>query len=200
VEPSKGILWHSDTLQPYAPFGRYVPIAIGDAADPGAPIPAAPFLETEAYREEAAEVARVRAAQSAHDIDGDVERANRLWAELFADPPARLDLPPISLGWAYSLMAAERFEEAAAVLDAHVDEASSREVRVAAALLGGACADASGDREKATSHYGEAAALMEEVPDQSFYDLLRELAAEGRRRALAPEEVQLSWWVTHVPR
>jgi len=200
VEPSKRILWHSDALQPYAPFGRYVPISIGEAADPGAPIPASPFLETEAYREEAAEVARVRAAQSAHDIDADVERANRLWAELFADPPARLDLSPISIGWAYSLIAAERFEEAASVLDAHVDEASSREVRVAAALLGGACADAMGDREKAIARYAEAAALMGEVPDQSSYDPLREIAAEGRRRRLAPEEVQLSWWVTHVPR
>jgi len=200
VEPSKRTLWHSDTLQPYAPFGRYVPITIGDAADPGAPVPASPFLETEAYREEAAEIARVRAAQSAHDIDDDVERANQLWADLFADPPTRLDLSPISIGWAYSLIAAERFEEAAAVLDTHVDEASSREVRVAAALLGGACADARGNRDKAIAQYAEAAALMGEVPDQSFYDHLREIAAEGRRRMLAPEEVQLSWWVTHVPR
>lgn len=200
VEPSKRILWHSDALQPYAPFGRYVPISIGDAAKPGPPIPASPFLETEAYREEAAEVARVRAAQSAHDIDGDVERANRLWADLFADPPTRLDLSPISIGWAYSLATAARFEEAASVLEAHVDQASSREVRVAAALLGGACADAEGDREKAIARYAEAAALMEEVPDQSFYAPLREVAEEGRRRVLAAEEIQLSWWVTHVPR
>jgi hypothetical protein len=71
---------------------------------------------------------------------------------------------------------------------------------VSAALLGGACADARGDREKAVAHYAEAAALMEEVPDQSFYDYTREIAAEGRRRTLAPEEVRLSWWVTHVPR
>jgi hypothetical protein len=200
VEPSKRTVWHSDVLQPYAPFGRYVPISIGGVAPPPAPIPASPFLETEAYRQEAAEVARVRAAQSAHDIDEDLERANRLWGELFAGPPTRLNLSPISLGWAFSLMAAERFEEAASVLDAHVGETSSREVRVSAALLRGACADAGGEREKAVAHYAEAAALMDEVPDLSSYVYAREIAAKGRRRALAPEEVWLSWWVTHVPR
>jgi hypothetical protein len=41
---------------------------------------------------------------------------------------------------------------------------------------------------------------MAEVPDFSFYDAMRTLAAAGRQRALAPEEVDLSWWVTHVPR
>ena len=200
VEPAKRTLWHSDALQPHAPFGRYIPIPIGDAAAPGSPVPASSFLETEAYRQEAAAVARVRAAQGAHAIDRDVERANELWAELFADPPSNLDLSLISIGWAFSLVAAERFDEAASVLDSYIDEGASREERVLAALLKGACADGLGRRADAAVHFTAAAALMDEVPDLSFYSRMRRIAAEGRRNRLAPEEVELSWWATHVPR
>jgi hypothetical protein len=204
VEPAKRTLWHSDAMQPYAPFGAYVPIAIGGANGaapaPGGPIPASRFLETEAYRREAAAVARVRAAQNAHVIDEDVERANELWAALFADPPNDLDLAPISLGWALSLVAAGRFDDATAALDAHVGTTARREERAAAALLKGTCADGLGRRDAAVAQYEAAAALMAEVPDQTSYASMRSLAAEGRRRALAPDEVDLSWWITHVPR
>lgn len=200
VEPAVRTLWHSDALQPYAPFGRYIPITIGDAPDAGSPIPASSFLETEAYRRESAAVARVRAAQDAHDVDGDVERANELWKEFFADPPNVLDLSPVSIGWAFSLVAAERFDEAISVLDRYIDEAASREQRVIAALLKGACADGLGRRDEAAAHYAVAATLMDEVPDLSYYTEMRSTAEEGRRRRLAPEEVEPSWWVTHVPR
>jgi hypothetical protein len=199
VEPARRTLWHSDALQPYAPFGRYIPITIGDVADPGPPIPASSFLETQAYSQEAAAVARVRAAQAAHDIDRDVERANQLWAEFFADPPTNLDLSPISIGWAFSLVAAGRLDEATNVLDSHIDEAASREERVIAALLKGVCADGLGRRTDAVAHYA-AAALMDEVPDLSNYDRMRAIAAEGRGHRLAPQEVEPNWWATHVPR
>jgi hypothetical protein len=200
VEPAKGLLWHSDGMQPYAPFGRYVPIAITDAPVTDSPIAASSFLGTEAHRQEAAAVARVRAAQNAHYIDEDVARANDLWEELFADPPDNLDLSTISIGRALSLVAADRFDTATSVLDAHVDETASREARVFAALLRAVCADGLGHRGDAAAYYGTAAALMAEVPEFSFYGSMRALAAAGRRRALAPEEVDLSWWVTHVPR
>jgi hypothetical protein len=200
VEPAARTLWHADALQPHAPFGRYVPITVGEVAAAEGMIPASSFLETEAYRREAAAIARVRAAQGAHDIDGDVERANELWAGFFADPPADLDLSPISLGWAFSLVSAGRFDEAAGVLDGHIDETASREERVLAALLKGVCADGVGRREDAAAHYTKAAVLMEEVPDLSFYTEMREVAAEGRRRSLEAGEVGFSWWATHVPR
>jgi hypothetical protein len=200
VEPAKGLLWHSDGMQPYAPFGRYIPIAIADVPVTEIPVPASSFLGTAAHRREAAAVARVRAAQNAHYIDEDVARANDLWEELFADPPDNLDLSTISIGRAFSLVAADRFDAAISVLDAHVDGSASRETRVFAALLKAVCEDGLGHRDDAAAHYGRAAALMAEVPEFSFYDAMRALAATGRRRALAPEEVDLSWWATHVPR
>jgi hypothetical protein len=199
VEPARGILWHSDAMQPYAPFGQYVPITIGDASEHPAPIPASPYLETEKYRREAAAVARVRAALAAHLMDDDAETANELWELIFTDPPGDLDLSRISLGWAYSLVAAGRFAEAASVLDTHVDKASSREARIRAAMLKGACADGRGRREEAAAYYGVAAALMGEVPDLTVYVAPRSLAERGMRRALAPGDQKMDGWVTHVP-
>jgi len=200
VEPARRTLWHSDVRQPYAPFGRYVPITIGDAADPGSPVPASSFLQTEAYRQEAAAVSRVRAAEDAHDIDRDVARANELWAEFFAEPTSSLDLSPISIGWAFSLVAEERFDEAISVLDRHVGEGASREVRVVAALLKGTCADGLGLRDEAAASYALAAALMDEVPDLSSYTRWRGIAKAGLDHRLSPGELELSWWATHVPR
>jgi hypothetical protein len=129
VEPARGILWHSDAMQPYAPFGRYVPITIGDASAPSAPIPASPYLGTEKYRREAAAVARVRAALAAHQMDDDAEKANGLWDLILADPPGDLDLSRISLGWAHSLVATGRFAEAISMLDTYVEPAASRASR-----------------------------------------------------------------------
>jgi hypothetical protein len=144
-------------------------------------------------------VARVRAAQAAHQLGDDAERASQIWAQIFADPPGNLDLSRISIGWAHSLIAASRFAEATSVLDTHVDRAASREAHVQAAMLKGACADARGRREKAVGHYRAAAALMGEVPDLTFYDSTRSLAEQGMRRALAPGEQKMDGWVTHVP-
>ena len=199
VEPARGILWHSDAMQPYAPFGRYVPITIGDTTEARVPIPAAPYLETEKYRREAAVVARVRAALAAHLMDQDAEKANQLWEQIFAHSPGELDLSRISLGWAHSLVAAARVAEASSVLDTYVKPAASREARVEAALLKAASADGRGQREEAVTYYRTAAALMEEVPDFSFYDPMRSLAEQGLSRALEPGTLKTSAWSTHVP-
>ncbi len=129
VEPARGILWHSDGMQPYAPFGAYVPLTIGEASTPTAPIPASPYLQTEKYRREAAAVAKVRAALAAQLMDDDAANANQLWSQIFADPPGDLDLSRLALGWAHSLVAAARFADATSVLDTHVGAAASRASR-----------------------------------------------------------------------
>jgi hypothetical protein len=200
VEPAKRTLWHSDRMEPYAPFGRFVPIPVGDAPAPGDPIPASPFLETDAYRREAAAVARVRAAQNADDIDRDLARANALWAEIFADPPPELDASRLALGWGLSLVAAGRFDQCLSELAAQVGEGADRQTRVAAALLAGVCSDGLGRRGEATAHYRWAQALMQEVPSYTSYGPMRAMAAAGLERPLGPHDVHLSWWLTHVPR
>jgi hypothetical protein len=199
LEPARRVLWHSDLIEPYAPFGSYVPIAIDGHGEGLQPLPDSAFLKTEAYRAEAQAIAAVRAAVNAQLVAGDLQRANQLWAEIFADPPQQLDVSLLALGWAYSLLQEERFAECATVLDSHVAPAASREARVSAALLRGACADGLGERDRAIASYDQANALMEEVPDYSSYNFMRTLAATGRAHALGPEDVELGGWLTHTP-
>jgi len=66
-------------------------------------------------------------------------------------------------------------------------------------LLKGACSDGLDNREEAVTHYRAAAALMDEVPEFSFYDRARSVAQEGARRKLAPGAWPLSAWSTHIP-
>jgi hypothetical protein len=199
LEPARRVLWHSDRIEPYAPFGSYVPIAIDGHGAGLRPVPASPFLETEAYRAEAQAIAAVRAALNAQLVAGDLQLANRRWAEIFADPPRQLDVSLLALGWAYSLLKEERFAECATALDTHVAPSASREARTNAALLRGACADGQGERERAAASYARAAALMDEVPDYTSYDFMRGVAAAGQAHALKPEDVELGGWLTHTP-
>jgi hypothetical protein len=199
LEPARRVLWHSDLIEPYAPFGSYVPIAMDGHGEGLQAVPASAFLNTEAYRSEARAVTAVRAALNAQLVGGDLERANQLWADIFADPPTQLDASLLALGWAYSLLQQERFAECASALDTHVAPGASREARVNASLLRGACADGLGERDRAIAGYSQAAALMDEVPDYTSYDYLRGLVAAGQAHALGPEDVELGGWLTHTP-
>ena len=91
------------------------------------------------------------------------------------------------------------FEACASALDTHGDAAASREVRVYAAMLLGVCEDGLGRRDRAVASYARAAALMDEVSDYSSYDFVRDLVAAGQAHALAPKDVELSGWLSHVP-
>jgi len=199
VEPAKRILWHSDRIQPYAPFGRYIPIAIGSEVEPPAPIPASNVLGTEAHVREARAIARVRAARHARHIEGDLEGAISLWQEVFAESPLPLDPAALAIGWADTLLEAGRSEQAAAVLERWVGADSDWDHRIYAALLLGVCADAAGEREAARASYAAAIALIDERPEFTAYDSIRKLAARGRDRRLAPAGFELSLWVTNVP-
>lgn len=199
LDPARRVLWHSDRMEPYAPFGRYVPLAIDGHGQGLEPIPASPFLQTEAYRAQAAAIARVRAALDAQFLAGDLARSNALWAGIFANPPGELDPSPLALAWANSLLEAADFAACRNALATHVDPAADREIQVYAALLDGACADGLGRRDDALAAYARAQALMDQVPEQSSYHSARDLVAEGRAHPLTPKDVQLGGWLSHVP-
>ena len=199
LEPTRRVLWHSDRIEPYAPFGSYIPLAIDGHGEGLQPIPASPFLKTDAYRAEAQAIAQVRTALNAQFVQGNLERANQAWAEIFAAPPQSLDTSQLALAWAYSLLQADAFEACTSALDAHFDPSAEREPQVYAALLRGACEDGLGRREDALASYARASARMDEVPDQSSYDSVRGMIAAGQAHPLSPKEVQLSGWLSHTP-
>lgn len=199
VDPVRRTLWHSAVMQPYAPFGRFVPISAVDAPEAPPPVAASSYLESEAYRREAADLLRVRTVQAARHLGGDPVRAAALWRELFADPPGTLRLSRLALGWADALVASGWYDEAATVLERHVGGEASRTTRVHAAPLNGICADALGQRDEAIAYYGGATALMDKVPDDTDFRAQRRLAERGRDRHLVPDERLYDGWVTGVP-
>jgi tetratricopeptide (TPR) repeat protein len=199
LEPARRILWHSDLIQPFAPFGRYIPIAIGDDAEIPAPIPAAARLATAAHAREARVVEQVRAARNARHIAGDLERSLTLWEQIFAEPPEPLDPAALAIDYADALLDAGRFDEAAAVLEREVGADARWDDRIHAALLLGVCADAAGDRERALERYAAAIALINERPEFTAYESQRALATRGQHDPLAASDLELSLWVTGVP-
>jgi hypothetical protein len=199
VEPARRILWHSDRIQPHAPFGSYIPITIGAGVVAGDPIPASGALATDAMEREARAVAQVRAARNARHIAGDLERALRLWHEIFADPPTSLDTAALAIGWADSLLEVGRAEQAAAVLERWVGSDASWDERIHAALLLGVCADALHDRDAARAKYADAIELVDERPEFTAYASIRQLAERGREAPLPATGFELSLWVTNVP-
>ena len=40
---------------------------------------------------------------------------------------------------------------------------------------------------------------MDEVPDYSSYDFMRDQAAAGQAHALGPDDVEIGGWLTHTP-
>jgi tetratricopeptide (TPR) repeat protein len=198
VEPARRILWHSDRIQPFAPFGSYIPIAIGDDAELPAPIPASPRLATDTHAREAAAIDRVRAARNARHVAGDLERSLALW-ELAAADPGPLDPANLAIDHADSLLEAGRHEQAAALLKRAVGDDAGWDDRIHAALLLGVCADAAGERERAVARYTAAIALIEARPEFTAYAKLRAIAERGRTAPLAAADFELSLWVTNVP-
>jgi len=199
VEPARGILWHSDLIQPHAPFGQYIPIAISAGVGVPAPIPASSALATAAHAGEARAVAKVRAARSARHIEGDLERSIALWQEVFAEPSLPLDPAALAIGWADTLLEAGRGEQAAAVLDRWVGADADWDQRIYATLLLGVRADAAGDRDGARAKYAATIALIDEKPEFTAYDSIRKLASRGRDSPLPAHGFELSLWVTNVP-
>ena len=97
VHPASGILWHSTTMQPHAPFGEYLPFSpIGEAPD--APVlPADPGFAAGRLREEAEEVNEARRAAELADAGYFAEAAGLL-DRLARLPDGHLD--PARLAWA----------------------------------------------------------------------------------------------------
>jgi len=199
VEPARGVLWHSDLIQPHASFGRYIPIAINAGIELPAPIPASSALATDAHTRETRAISMVRAARNARHIAGDLEHSIALWQAVFAEPPLPLDPAELAIGWADTLLEAGRGEQAAAVLDRWVGSDANWDQQIYATLLLGVCADAAGDRDGARAKYAATIALIDERPEFTAYDSLRKLASRGRDSPLPAGGFELSLWVTSVP-
>ena len=198
VHPASRTLWHSTTMQPLAPFGEYVGFRLGEGAPAAAPLPASPWLASEAAARERASVAKARAALHALR-DGRLAEARVGFDALLAEAPPVLDPARLALG-----AAAARFRDGdfagaeAALAPARVEQAPD-DVRIEALSLAALCADRLGRHDDAVPLQRAALALIDAHPEWNVFEKVAALAREGLERSLADREPALSYYVLRIP-
>ena len=180
VQPAAGILWHSTTMQPHAPFGEYVPFSVSVDVSGVRPLPADPRFAAGAMQAEINAVAELRRGLRL-DEEHDAAAAAEVFDSLAASAAGGLD--PSRLAWARARARwqAGRLEEAYAVLG-EVEQAGDApfEVRAWALWMRAVLADRLGRREEALRLYGAAAAHLESRPEfASYFEQLRNAIAAG---------------------
>jgi tetratricopeptide (TPR) repeat protein len=200
VQPAKGLLWHSTSLQPYAPFGAYhVFTATGEPAAGVPDLPADPGFASGALAPEAQAVATARRA-IAFQQTGKPAAARALWDALADQEPALLDPARLALGRATTLYAMGETDAAFDALAPAVAPEAPYEVRVQGLVQRGLLLDALGRRGDAAALYGEAIALIDAHPDYSAFATLRARAQAGLENRQSAQELPIDWWSVGVPR
>lgn len=197
VQPASRTLWHSTAMQPFAPFGAYVPFTLGGAPAP-APIPASPFLDSEAMQRQAAAVARAREALHAL-VDGEPGRALPLLTGLLAQSPPVLDPARVALLAGDARFAAGDAAVAFEALGPAVSEDAPVDVRIQGRALRAQAADRLGRREVAVALYSAALAEIEAHPEWNVFDAVAARAREGIAAPAGDRPPVLSLYALRVP-
>lgn len=210
VQPAAGVLWHSTTMQPSAPFGAYRPFSLVRDPDGVPELPASPALASPAFQRELEAIDRAREAvraQRAADDEGDAsrrragyERARALWDELASAEPPLLDPARVALARAHALHALGDLEGAYAALAPAEWEGAPFEARALGLALRALLADARGRRDAALRHWRATLAHLESGPEFNVFEGLRALAEEGLLHPVAVDELPIAWWDVGVPR
>lgn len=180
VHPASRTLWHSTTMQPYAPFGEYVPFS--PTRDPsGEPaLPASPRLGSAELAREAAAVERAREALR-RLLAGEAAASAAQWDALAADPevrgviePHRLDFERARARWTAGDLAG-----AYATLESLESPEAPFDARAFGLLYRGLLADRLGRREEAVRLYTAAREHVESAPEYNLFGQVLELSAAG---------------------
>jgi len=204
VQPAAGLLWHSTSMQPSAPFGAYRAFGFGAGAADLAPLPAAPELEAPAFRAQLAAIARARGAlraqRAAAEQRGAEERragfaeALATWDELAAAEPPLLDPARIALARAHALHGLGDLEGAFAALAPAEASGVPFDARAEGLACRALLADRLGRREEALRLWRAALSHLETGPEFNVFDELRELAREGLAAPASARDLPFSWW------
>ena len=198
VQPAAGILWHSTTMQPHAPFGAYLPLQIGGVAASAPTLPADPWLASQAANDERAAVASARRAIGLADA-GELAAASAIWDRLAL---AQGPLDPARIAWERALVRWRAGELAAAYEALAPLEAAGAafDVRAHGLVARGILADALGRRAEALRLYALAQRHLDARPQYTFFEDLRARIAAGRAAPLGvdalPEQQHWMnlWW------
>jgi hypothetical protein len=209
VAPKEGVLWHSTRMQPFAPFGAYIGVALDRPADAIRVLPAA-RLDPGAERAEAEAIETgrrgVRAARGALEAEDPAARAalaaeaRAIWDGLAAERPPRLDPSRVALGRALTLHAQGDLAGAYAALAPAEAAGAPFEARAEGLAARALLADRLGRREEAVRLWQATLAHLDSAPEYNVFGALRALAERGLGGPVQEEELPIAWWDLGVPR
>ena len=198
VQPASRTLWHSTTMQPFAPFGEYVGFTLGKGAAAPRPLPASPWLGSPPMERERAAVALAREALHAlfEQRPADAQRA---FDTLLAETPPVLDGARLALGEAYARFEQADFAGASAALAPATGTDAPIGVRIYGLSLRALCADRLGRRDEAVALHRAVLALVEAHPEWNVFEPVAALARQGIARALDHREPALWYYALRLP-
>jgi len=201
VQPAAGILWHSTTMQPHAPFGEYVPFSVSVDVSGVPPLPADPRFASGAMAAEIDAVAEARRGLRL-DEEGDAAAAAETFDSLARAGAGGLD--PSRLAWARARARWQdgRLEEAYTVLgEVEASGDAPFEIRAYGLSMRAVLADRLGRREEALRLYRAAAAHLESRPElASYFEPLRKGIAAGAAQPQTDGPLPETQHLTRVPR
>ena len=210
VQPAAGVLWHSTSMQPSAPFGAFRAFSVKDGAAGLAPLPAAPELAAPAFRAELDAIARARGALRAqrsaaleHDAakrSAGFAEALATWDALAAAEPPLLDPARIALARAHALHGLGNLEGAFAALAPAEGREAPFEARAEGLASRALLADRLGRREEALRLWRATLAHLEAGPEFNVFEEQRALAREGLAAPASESELPFAWWDVGLPR
>ncbi len=194
VAPADRVLWHSTTMQPFAPFGEYVAFSPRDDSPRTASLPVAPELNGPAFARDRTAIAQARRAV-ATERDGRHAEARRMWDEIAAAIPPVLDPARVALGRAHTLFALGDLKAAYAALAPAEDEADAPfDARAYGLAMRGLVADQLQMRDEALRLWRATLAHLDSHREFNTFRSLRELAEAGLRAPQRRDELPLDWW------
>lgn len=198
VHPASRTLWHSTTMQPFAPFGEYVAFSLSKDAPAPANVPASPLLASDALARERAAVAKARLALHALD-EARYADARQGFDALLAESPPLLDRSRLAIGAGWARFGEGDCASAPVALAPALAGDASVEVRIYATSLAALCADRLGDRAKAVALHRETLALVDAHAEWNIFDEVAALARAGTAGSVADRDPVISVYVFRIP-
>jgi tetratricopeptide (TPR) repeat protein len=178
VHPASGVLWHSTTMQPHAPFGEFLPFSPSGEAPDAPVLPADPGFAAGRFREEAEQVNEARRAAELADA-GFFPEATGLLDRLARLPDGRLD--PARLAWARARgrWSQGQLDVAYEILGELEDLDAPFDVRAHGLTMRAILADRLGRRDDALRLYEMARSHLAKRPEFNVFADLHERIALG---------------------
>lgn len=176
VHPASRTLWHSTSMQPFAPFGTYVPFTPGPEPSDAPELPADASLGSPAQQREAAAIEKARRGLAYFDRE-EYGAALELWTELAKASPPQLD--PARLAWARALALWHEGQLEGAYTLLGETERGPFDIQVNGLVARARISDALGARARALRLYHQARDLLDARSEFNVFDGLRAQIALG---------------------